>query len=144
VSVEIRKHKRERTIDEVVANGVDFHIEQMSDNSYWFCLTSKEGEWHFWLTAPAKARLCLSCSESPTPPRSYPMSEWSPIETAPKDRCFLAWCPGHAILVWDQVVEKFVSNEDGEWTPFQAWTPLPDPPTVGIYHDGESWKVLPK
>ena len=66
------------------------------------------------------------------------MTNWQPIETAPKDGIFLGWVPtyfqgkgGHALVIWSQ----------GEWwddkgwtltsvgTPvFTHWMPLPEPP----------------
>jgi hypothetical protein len=62
--VEIRQGPDPSTIDEVVATGVDFHIEQMSDNGYWFCLSRGEDEWHFWIGAK-RSKVRLTCSEQP-------------------------------------------------------------------------------
>jgi hypothetical protein len=63
------------------------------------------------------------------------MSEWQPIESAPKDDevSILMWCPqaGYAIAVvgeWDANSSKWVSSGDGDPISPSHWMPLPPPP----------------
>ena len=66
------------------------------------------------------------------------MSEWQPIETAPRDGTqFLVNCPhvecGVSIMQWDDRLYMLVSAFDGKpWLSRLSkpthWTPLPAPP----------------
>ena len=69
------------------------------------------------------------------------MSEWQPIETAPKDADILGWngksmttvrwvwFPGYWALS-----EAGGYTEDDEWEPAH-WMPLPEPPNLGVKED---------
>lgn len=61
------------------------------------------------------------------------MSEWQPIETAPKDgRRFLAYVPieGHRLVIAMYSRQGLILNESLQPMPFPAfyWMPLPAPP----------------
>lgn len=63
------------------------------------------------------------------------MSEWQPIETAPKDgRKLLMWHPGMAlgalVLFWMDGYWREPANSLGLKTTPTHWMPLPDPPKV--------------
>jgi len=72
------------------------------------------------------------------------MSEWQPIETAPKDgTCILAWCiHAHASAVGEEVdgyrghvLARWIEHNGGGWCwhglagTFSHWMPLPDAPS---------------
>lgn len=63
------------------------------------------------------------------------MSEWQPIETAPKDNIpILAYCKGDVCKVWWQTDfldgSQYWQNEaDSEPQPTH-WMPLPEPPAA--------------
>jgi hypothetical protein len=62
--VEIRRaNSGESIIDEIVATGANFHMEQMSHNTYWFSLTIGEREWHFGLAS--ETAISLICNDAP-------------------------------------------------------------------------------
>lgn len=63
------------------------------------------------------------------------MSEWQPIETAPKDGDILVWGPhghGHMVVFWgtSSGPEFPWGTLDGTAYPevFTYWMPLPEPP----------------
>ena len=66
------------------------------------------------------------------------MSEWQPIETAPKDgtEILLAWRMEHfcnwmmEVAVWSDSRERWILAWDGDEIekPDMRWTPLPEPP----------------
>jgi hypothetical protein len=74
------------------------------------------------------------------------MSEWQPIETAPKDGKILAWCPQRGVCApayWNE--DKYAKNPRPYWTHWGErmcgtlatrkdqpthWMPLPEPPEV--------------
>ena len=68
------------------------------------------------------------------------MSEWQPIETAPKDgRQFLAYAKGQmiprhfiAVAQWASADPDFPQSVDGWFWPYAIrpthWKPLPEPP----------------
>ncbi len=92
-----------------------------------------------WLFTPLPPRSCAECGEGEEPcddvqlALEAEMTDWQPIETAPKDgSCFLAvWSkprdPVFGVVWW----------EDGDWHEydysrvvgeFSYWAPLPAPP----------------
>lgn len=61
------------------------------------------------------------------------MSEWQPIESAPKDGDFLAWHSGDISRVrrFDMGPRSVVNGMRGRWWNENWWMPLPpDPPTA--------------
>ncbi len=50
-AVEIRKND-DGSIDEIIAEGCDLHIEQMTGHGWYIGITGKDGSyWQFWLGA---------------------------------------------------------------------------------------------
>jgi hypothetical protein len=68
------------------------------------------------------------------------MSEWQPIETAPKDGSqLLGWANGdYATFRWTggyfNLIVAGTFAEDAAWWPTH-WMPLPTPPSVGPVKD---------
>lgn len=62
------------------------------------------------------------------------MSEWRPIETAPKDSSEILVCGGyrHAVAYWDEDDEAWVSDYrgkgNGAYVEATHWMPLPELP----------------
>ena len=60
------------------------------------------------------------------------MSEWLPIESAPKDgTMILAWVPDGRMMIWRaDLLWRGLSNRTPEHLQFPAthWMPLPSPP----------------
>lgn len=56
-------------LDEVVAYGCDFHLEQMSDTHWWFSIAGADGsEWHFWIgSRTGQAKVDCRVTESLDP-----------------------------------------------------------------------------
>ena len=62
------KHNRitaspgDRDVDEIVATGIDIHVERVSDGQVWFALYRDDvpDALHFWLTAERKGELAVS------------------------------------------------------------------------------------
>lgn len=63
------------------------------------------------------------------------MSEWQPIETAPKDKWILVWCSNVKscfVAMWNGEVEDFVGEAHDLYIDSidaTHWMPLPEPPT---------------
>jgi hypothetical protein len=61
------------------------------------------------------------------------MSEWQPIETAPKDRTILLWVPYDAwqVCAWDELHKEWVSTGGLSFDAVPThWMPLPEPPAA--------------
>ena len=74
---------KELVLDEVVANDLEsFHIEQMSDTHYWFCIDFKDGRtWHFNVgSASHRAKVRLWVQEVDKGPRTTVEVDGKPID----------------------------------------------------------------
>ena len=68
------------------------------------------------------------------------MSEWKPIETAPKDEAILIYSSGYDVAHYSTTYEKWCVYTDGSgtaaerllnsWAAPTHWMPLPDPPNM--------------
>jgi hypothetical protein len=75
------------------------------------------------------------------------MSEWQPIETAPKDgRPVFLWADGSAVEVWawNEKNSRWETSDDGvfwregaEYGPTH-WLPYPEPPALNLAHREQS------
>jgi hypothetical protein len=57
--VEVRPDEGERigVIDEIVAKGVDVHIERMDRGDYWMSISKDGEEWHLWFRCKGKLEM---------------------------------------------------------------------------------------
>ena len=62
MSLEIRKNN-DGSLDEIVANNANIHLEKMDDKTWWLCIGIREKEVRLYLTSKSNIKTSMNIEE---------------------------------------------------------------------------------